>query len=58
MVCFVSNRDDHMTKKKHHGSSFDAFLASDGLDDEARVAATKKAVAAQIAAPMKSKPST
>jgi hypothetical protein len=46
-----------MTKKKHHGSSFDVFLATDGLLDDARVAAAKKVIAAQIAAAMKSRPS-
>ncbi len=44
-----------MSKKKHHGSSFEAFLAEDGLLADARLAATKKVIAAQIAAAMKSK---
>ena len=44
-----------MTKKKHHGSSFAEFLAEDGLREEAALAATKKVIAAQIAAAMKIK---
>ena len=42
-----------MTKKKHHGSSFEAFLSDDGLLDDATLAATKKVIAAQIADAMK-----
>jgi DNA-binding phage protein len=44
-----------MTKKKHHGSSLERFLAEDDLLDEASFVATKKAIAAQIAAAMKQK---
>ena len=44
-----------MTKKRHHGSSFEAFLADDGLLEEATFAATKKVIAAQIAEAMKRK---
>jgi antitoxin HicB len=44
-----------MTKKKHHGSNFEAFLAADGLLGDARFSASKKVIAAQIAAAMKSK---
>ena len=44
-----------MTKKKHHGSSFEDFLAEDGLLEDAALAATKKVIAAQIAVAMKSK---
>ncbi len=42
-----------MTKKKHHGSNFEDFLAEDGLLEDARSAATKKVIAAQIALSMK-----
>ncbi|MFN3333736.1 MAG: Fis family transcriptional regulator [Caldilinea sp.] len=44
-----------MTKKKHHGSSLESFLAEDDLLDEASFVATKKVIAAQIAAAMKEK---
>ena len=44
-----------MTRKKHHGSSFESFLKEDGILDEVSVAATKKVIAAQIAAEMKKK---
>ena len=44
-----------MTKKKHHGSSLETFLAEDGLLGEATLAATKKVIAAQIAEAMKRK---
>lgn len=44
-----------MTKKKHHGSSFETFLAEDGLLEDASLAATKKVIAAQIAVAMKRK---
>ena len=44
-----------MTKKKHHGSSFEAFLSDDGLLEDATLAATKKVIAAQIADAMKRK---
>ncbi len=44
-----------MTRKKHHGSSFEAFLAEDDLLEEASLAATKKVIAAQIADAMKKK---
>jgi antitoxin HicB len=44
-----------MTKKKHHGSSFETFLARDGLLEDATLAATKKVIAAQIADAMKRK---
>ena len=44
-----------MTKKKHHGTSFESFLAEDGLLEEASLAATKKVIAAQIAEAMKLK---
>ena len=44
-----------MTKKKHHGSSLESFLAEDGLLEDATLAATKKVIAAQIAEAMKSK---
>jgi len=43
------------TRKKHHGSSFDSFLAEDGILEEASYAATKKVIAAQIADAMKKK---
>ncbi|MGQ0674041.1 MAG: XRE family transcriptional regulator [Hyphomicrobium sp.] len=44
-----------MTRKRHHGSSFDSFLADDGLLEEASLVATKKVIAAQIAAAMRNK---
>lgn len=44
-----------MTRKKHHGSSLESLLAEDDLLDEASFAATKKVIAAQIAAAMKEK---
>jgi antitoxin HicB len=44
-----------MTKKKHHGSSFESFLEEDGILEEVSTAATKKVIAAQIAAEMKKK---
>ena len=44
-----------MTRKKHHGSNFETFLAEDSLLDEASLAATKKVIAAQIAEAMKIK---
>ena len=44
-----------MTKKKHHGSSLETFLAEDGLIEDATLAATKKVIAAQIADAMKKK---
>ena len=44
-----------MTKKKNHGSSLEAFLAEDGLLEDATLAATKKVIAAQIADAMKRK---
>ncbi len=44
-----------MTKKKHHGSSLESFLAEDGLLDDAKLAASKKVIAAQIAEAMKKK---
>lgn len=44
-----------MIKKKHHGSNFEAFLAEDGLLEDATLAATKKVISAQIADAMKRK---
>jgi len=44
-----------MTKKKHHGSSLETFLAEDGLLEDATLAATKKVIAAQIADAMNRK---
>jgi plasmid maintenance system antidote protein VapI len=44
-----------MTKKKNHGSSLEAFLAEDGLLEDATLAATKKVIAAQIAESMQRK---
>lgn len=44
-----------MTRKKHHGSNFERFLAEDDLLIEASFAATKKVIAAQIADAMKKK---
>ena len=44
-----------MTRKKHHGSSLETFLAEDGLLEDATLAATKKVIAAQIADAMKRK---
>ena len=44
-----------MTRKKHHGSNFETFLAEDGLLEDASLAATKKVIAAQIAVAMKRK---
>ena len=44
-----------MTKKKHHGTSFESFLAKDGRIEEVSLAATKKVIAAQIAEAMKTK---
>lgn len=38
-----------MTKKKHHGSNFEDFLAEDGLLEDCRFAAIKTVLAAQIA---------
>jgi antitoxin HicB len=45
--------NDIMTRKKHHGSSFESFLAEDDLLEEASFVATKKVIAAQIADAMK-----
>jgi antitoxin HicB len=44
-----------MTKKKNHGSSLEAFLADDGLLEDATLVATKKVIAAQIAESMRRK---
>jgi DNA-binding phage protein len=44
-----------MTKRKHHGSSLESLLDEDDLLDEASLVATKKVIAAQIAAAMKEK---
>lgn len=44
-----------MTKKKGHGTSFDAFLDEEGIRDEVEGIAAKKVIAAQIAAEMKKK---
>ena len=44
-----------MTRKKHHGSSLETFLAEDGLLEDATLSATKKVIAAQIADAMKRK---
>jgi plasmid maintenance system antidote protein VapI len=44
-----------MTKKKNHGSSLEAFLAEDGLLEDATLVATKKVIAAQIAESMQRK---
>ena len=44
-----------MTKKKHHGSSFESYLAEDGLLEEATLVATEKVIAAQIADAMRKK---
>ena len=44
-----------MTKKKHHGSSFESFLEEEGILEEVSLAATKKVIAALIAAEMKKK---
>jgi antitoxin HicB len=44
-----------MTKNKHHGSSFEAFLEEDGLLADASFVATKKVIAAQIAEAMQQK---
>ena len=44
-----------MTKKKHHGSSLESFLAEDGLLEEATLVAAKKVIAAQIADAMRKK---
>ncbi len=41
-----------MARNRHHGSSLDRFLATDGLLEDASFAATKKVIAAQIAAAM------
>ena len=41
--------------KKNHGSSLEAFLAEDGLLEDATLAATKKVIAAQIAESMQRK---
>lgn len=42
-----------MTKKKHHGSTFESFLAEDGILEEVNYTAAKKVIAAQIADAMK-----
>jgi antitoxin HicB len=44
-----------MTKKKNHGSSLEAFLAEDGLLEDATLVATKMVIAAQIAESMQRK---
>ncbi len=44
-----------MTRHKHRGSNFEAFLAADGLLEDAEATATKKVIAAQIAQAMKQK---
>ena len=44
-----------MTKMKHHGSSFESFLAKDGLLEECEFGATKMLIAMQIAGAMKKK---
>jgi antitoxin HicB len=44
-----------VTRKKHHGSSFETFLAEDGLLEDASLAATKKVISAQITDAMKRK---
>ena len=44
-----------MTKKKHHGSTFESFLAEDGILEEVTFSATKKVIAAQIADAMTKK---
>ena len=44
-----------MTRKRHHGSSLESFLAEEGILDETRFSATKKVIAAQIAEAMKQK---
>lgn len=44
-----------MSKKRHHGSNLETFLAEDGLLEDAKLAATKKVIAAQIADAMKRK---
>ncbi len=44
-----------MTKKKNRGSRFEAFLAEEGLLEDARLGATKKVIAAQIADAMTKK---
>lgn len=42
-----------MSKNKHIGSSFDDFLAEEGLLEEANAAAAKRVIAWQIAEAMK-----
>lgn len=44
-----------MTKNPHIGSSFESFLAEDGILEEVQLAATKKVIALQIAEAMKKK---
>ena len=44
-----------MTRKRHHGSSLESLLAEEGILEEVEVEATKKVIAAQIAAAMKEK---
>ena len=41
--------------KRNHGSSLEAFLAEDGLLEDATLVATKKVIAAQIAESMQRK---
>ena len=44
-----------MTRKRHHGTSFESFLAEEGILEETRFTAAKKVIAAQIAEAMKQK---
>ncbi len=44
-----------MSRKPHHGTSFESFLAEDGMLEEVTLVANKKVIAAQISAAMKSK---
>ena len=47
-----------MAKNPHHGSSFDDFLAEEGLLEEVTYGASRKIVAFQIAAAMKTQGKT
>ena len=44
-----------MTRKRHHGTSLESFLAEEGILEETRYAAVKKVIATQIAEAMKQK---
>lgn len=45
--CGIASGDDVMTRKKHHGSTLDGFLAEEGILEEASVQAAKKDITIQ-----------